>query len=126
MMINYCCARLLRFTITKNKHRFDTTPGREYLLRVMVRIEDNTEVGRNLTCDKITDLLSPSAQSIPAPIQDPIAKGGLDEDDLSLENLSVGEHPPKEHEKATTTSMDIPSPRKKGVKRNTITNLVDT
>ena len=63
------------------------------MLKEMVHIENNTKLGWDLTRNKITDLLFSPMQSTPAPIQDPITEGDLDQDELSLENLSVGDPP---------------------------------
>ena len=59
----------------------------------MVCIENNIELGQDLTRNEITDLLFPPVRSTPAHIQDPITEGDLDQNEFLLENLSVGNPP---------------------------------
>ena len=81
----------------------------------MAPIENNTQSGRDLTHNETTDLLYPPMQSTTASQQETELRGEskneglpslqrwqecmeryLDQDELSLENLSVGDHPPTE------------------------------
>ena len=147
---------LRRFAITKNKHVFRATPGREHLLFQIGYIENNTEREKDLTRNEITDLLRQSTTAFlmqsttiskqETKMREESKEGGLppperwkehmersmerdlEQDELSLENLSVGDHPPTEQDEATvaSTPMDMTCPEKKGIKRGASTNLVDT
>ena len=57
---------LCLFSITNNKYEFRATQGREHLLNQIAHIENNTKTGRDLTRNKITDLLYPLMQSATA------------------------------------------------------------
>ena len=103
---------LCRFVITKNKHQFKATEGQEHVLSQIAHIENNTEPGRDLTRSEITDLLYPPMQCTTASQQETELRGkskdgglpplqrwqecmerSLDQDELSLENLSVSNPP---------------------------------
>ena len=96
----------------------------------MLLIEDNTVVNQSLTHDKITDLMFPHIQPTPVPIHDAVVMQGLDDtqSDLSLitflsvtTSLQNTRTPPW-----PLPHMDTSSPNKKGVRRNAISNLLDT